>query len=35
MFLEQALEVPFRVAGSPGDGLNVQTAIQVVVDPVK
>jgi len=35
MLFEQALEVPFRVAGTPGDGLNVQAAVQVVVDPVE
>ena len=35
MFFEKPLEVPFRIAGSPGDGFNVQTAIEVVVDPVE
>lgn len=35
MFLEKPLEVPFRIAGSPGDGFNIQTAIEVVVDPVE
>ena len=32
---EKPLEVPFRIAGSPGDGFNVQTAIEVVGDPVE
>ena len=35
MLFEKPLEVPFRIAGSPGDGFNVQTAIEVVVDPVE
>ena len=34
MFFEDPLKVPFRIAGSSGDGLNIQTAIKVVVDPV-
>ncbi|SAF66674.1 Uncharacterised protein [Enterobacter cloacae] len=35
MFFEDPLEMPFRIAGSPGDGFNVQAAIKVVVDPVE
>jgi hypothetical protein len=35
MFFKQSLKVPFRIAGAPGDGLNIQTAIKVVVDPVE
>ncbi|HIC0452249.1 TPA: hypothetical protein ACWZSN_005197 [Klebsiella quasipneumoniae] len=34
MFFEDPLQVPLRIAGSPGNGINIQTAIKMVVDPV-
>jgi hypothetical protein len=33
MFFEDPLQVPLRIAGSPGNGVNIQTAISIV-DPV-
>jgi hypothetical protein len=35
MFFEDPLQVPLRIAGSPGNGVNIQTAIKIVVDPVE
>jgi hypothetical protein len=35
MFFEYPLEVPLRITGSSGDGVNVETAFNVVVDPVE
>ena len=34
MFFEDPLQVPLRIAGSSGNGVNIQTAIKMVVDPV-
>jgi hypothetical protein len=35
MFFEDPLEVPLRITGASGDGIDIETAFNVVVDPVE